>query len=96
MNVQTGDKDDLYLMTNTLLRRLQLKLMWLLSLIMKKLTDLDMSDISDKKKNNFDNRLMSLHHCLWLYIVNSHVGKCDRPDIPCFSFIDVQENRIQK
>ena len=31
----------------------------------------------DKKKNNYSNRLISLHHRLRLYIVNACVGKCE-------------------
>ena len=49
--------------------------------------------VSDKKKNNYGNRLISLHHSLLgLYIVSSCVGKCDRPNVPCFSTTDLQEN----
>ena len=67
--------------------------MCVLSWIMKnKLTDLGFSvtrSVSDKTKNKYGNRLISLYHSLGLYIVNSRVRKCDRPYIPCFSTTDV-------
>ena len=77
-----------------------MKLVWILSLIIKKDSRLlgffVNKSVSDEKKNNYGDRLISLHHSLGLYIVNSRVGKCDQSDIPCFPTTDVQENSIQK
>ena len=66
-----------YHMPNLLHRALQVKLIWITSLMMKNINRLRFSaGMSDKKKNNYHgNTSIALCNSLELYIVNGSVGK---------------------